>query len=588
MYLGFENSPDLQFVFDRLIDWKAILKQHNPKGEDDPAETIATFRDVLLQVDAWCRDSLYAKAAELDQAGAGELKDGKYTPSKPLQEFCREAMELGLFSLVCPTRFGGQGFPDAMAFLIIHILARASNAMAIHYSFVSSSVRMLDTYADEAICAKYIPKLIAGELLGSMALTEPHAGSDLSNMRTLATQQADGSWVLNGEKCFITNGTGGMSFVLAKTNRDDRDINKLSLFLVLSESSQQPVYQILNLENKIGLHGSPTCGIRFTNTPAILVRKDKAGMGGMFDLMNSARADTGSQAASGALSALAYAKAYAEDRECFGKKVADLPLMRANFLAWETEARAVLLFVMDAVTDFDRSKCLTLKLERTSDLSEDEKIQQKAFNRRLRLVTPLIKMYGSETYTRLSVKAIQALGGHGMMRDHAVERWHRDSFGPLLYEGTTQIQSLMVIKDLLKDLFQNPLPYLQSFMGPVSARLNRKRSKTEAASTKLRDLFNRSLATLVLRVFYPRMDDKNAWRNLPKIFGKQALQDTEKVEKFLERAEPIAMALALVETAAVLHNHAVLDPSREELALGYCNLVYPRMLALTHEFSSAQ
>ena len=164
----------------------------------------------------------------------------------------------------------------------------------------------------------------------------------------------------------------------------------------------------------------------------------------MLHLMNEARCAVGLQALGGIEATLHYARKYAEERKQFGKNLLDLPLYARNVKDWETERDAFRALMFDSISYFDQYAKLDLK-KRHEGLNDAETKQLERAKKWVRRRTPIVKAYGAEAFTRLSTKGIQALGGYGFIEEYDAARFHRDSFAPLLYEGTTQIQALMAM-----------------------------------------------------------------------------------------------------------------------------------------------
>jgi alkylation response protein AidB-like acyl-CoA dehydrogenase len=223
-------------------------------------------------------------------------------------------------------------------------------------------------------------------------------------------------------------------------------------------------YKITKIEEKMGMHGSVTCEVVYDNTVGILVGGENDGFKLMLHLMNEARISVGLQGLGGIEASVGAAVEYAATRKQFGKPLNELPLMKRNLRDWETERDAFRVLMVDTLSHFDISSHLHLKKLHTGDLNEKEDALYRKASKVVRRRTPLVKYYGAEANATLSQKAIQAFGGYGFMQEYDVERLHRDSFGALLYEGTSQIQALMAMKDFVKVLIKKPGKFLQSLM----------------------------------------------------------------------------------------------------------------------------
>ena len=420
--------------------------------------------------------------------------------------------------------------------------------------------------------------IVNGEISGSMCLTEPDSGSDVGSLRTSA-RHIEGPWyALNGTKIFITNGGGGLGFVLARVEGAPEGLGGISIFLaeqILHENGvRKQNYKVTKNERKMGLHGSHTCEILYENTKAKLVGQVNQGMKVMFHLMNEARIAVGVQGLAGMEACLGYARKYASERSQFGKNLLDLPLYKRNLEDWETERDAFRALMVDTISYFDMYQKIDLK-KRHGDLTDKERALYKEVGSIVRRRTPLVKMYGAESFTTLSIKAIQALGGHGFIWDHDVERYHRDSFAALLYEGTTQIQSLMAMKDLLKTTMGAPGKFFQNLVGshPISNLFSGEDDFKRIYQNLSYD-YKKNLVGLLMKCFKPENGD------LTQLFNPKYWRDPAQYDKIMKHAETMAFGLSYLETIRVLGKHAQKDASRAALFHRYNKLVAPRFAAI--------
>lgn len=289
--------------------------------------------------------------------------------------------------------------------------------------------------------------------------------------------------------------------------------------------------------------------------------------------MNEARILVGIQALGGIEEALDYAENYAKERVAFGRPISELPLMKRNLEDFATERDAIRALIADTMSWFDLYLKLEGKKHATDDLSADEQSLFKEASRWTRKRTPLVKFYATEAYTDLSKKAIQVLGGYGFIKEYPVERYHRDSFGPLLYEGTSQIQALMALKDTLKYVMKDPKRFFSSmfFKHPSTALLSGENHWTREYKS-IHFKFKKRLMSLVVSCLKPEV-----WKD---VFDPKMWQQEERFEELMIHAETICWALSYTETLRVLCDHANKDESRVELFDRYCNLIIPRLEAI--------
>jgi alkylation response protein AidB-like acyl-CoA dehydrogenase len=576
----FSDSKEWQWMFDNAINWDKILPLYYPEypTEDglETAEEVQTFlKDILAGVGDWAATSVKEVGEQLDKEGAGEVKDGRTHAGPALSRVLEEAAELQIYGITLPTEYGGMGLPNSVYMMSQNLLARSCMCTTTLLGFYTSLGEMLLRYCDEETAAKFIPEIIQGKISGSMNLTEPGAGSDLSAMKTTATPQEDGTYLINGEKIFITNGGGGLAFVLARVKGDSEGLDGISMFFVQQDhpGKEGLNFVVEKTEEKMGMHGSFTTVITYDNTVGKLVGKQGDGFKYMLHLMNEARILVGIQALGGIEECLDYVENYAKERVAFGKPIAELPLMKRNLEDYGTERDAIRALIADTMSWFDIYLKLDNKKEITNDLTKEEEAALKEASMWTRKRTPLIKFYATEAYTDLSKKAIQVLGGYGFIKEYPVERYHRDSFGPLLYEGTSQIQALMALKDTMKYVMKDPKKFFSGMFlnHPSTAILNRDNDwskKYKATHFK----FKKSLVSLIISCLKP-----DAWKN---VFDPKQWQQEERFEELMVHAETICWALCYTETLRVLCSHANKDESRKDLFFRYHRLVTPKLDAI--------
>jgi len=297
-------------------------------------------------------------------------------------------------------------------------------------------------FAGEEVQDRFLPRFASGEATGAMILTEPDAGSDLQAVKLRAHVDADGTWRLNGVKRFITNGNAELSLVLARSEEGTQDGRGLSMFLY----ERDETVQIRRIEEKMGIHGSPTCEMVFRNSPAILIGKRKFGLiRYVMALMNGARLGIGCQSVG--LSEAAYREAlkYARERQQFGKPIDQFPAVY-EMLSWmQTRILASRALLYETARFVDVYKALEEK-EKKQPLSPEEREEMKKYRRLADLFTPLLKGISSEYCNQIAYDAVQIHGGTGFMKDFPVERLYRDARITTIYEGTTQLQVVAAIR----------------------------------------------------------------------------------------------------------------------------------------------
>jgi len=311
-------------------------------------------------------------------------------------------------------------------------------------------------YADDEIKDRFLPRFSSGDVTGAMVLTEPDSGSDLGGVKTRATyDEASGVWKINGVKRFVTNGCADVHLVLARSEEGSTDARGLSLFVLERDDS----VCIRRIEDKFGIHASPTCEIQYNDTPAWLIGKRRFGLiRYAMALMNGARLAVGAQAVGIAEAAYREAYQYASSRIQFNQPIRDLPAVSRMLLSMRANIEATRALIFETGLWVDRLKAYEALKDRgdKSDPMLRQKIKKAA--NLSDILTPLTKYYSSEMANRVCDQAIQIHGGVGYMRDFNVERHYRNVRITNIYEGTSQMQIVAAMSKLLghplDDLFE--------------------------------------------------------------------------------------------------------------------------------------
>jgi hypothetical protein len=331
--------------------------------------------------------------------------------------------ELGFLGMQVPEEFGGFDADFVSYASVIEEIAAGDGAcstiMSVHCSVGCGPIRY---YGTDAQKQKYLPKLASGEWMGGFALTEPQAGSDASNLRTSAVRDGN-HYVINGAKQFITSGkNGGMIIVFAAT---DKAAGKRGISAFIVETTT-PGYEVVRVERKLGINSSDTCQITFENMriPADNLLGEE-GQGYKIALANleSGRIGIAAQAVGMARSAFEYARDYAVDRQAFGKPIFDQQGISFKLADMDTQIEAGRQMVFHAAALKDAGQpCLR--------------------------EASMAKLFTSEMAEKVCSQAIQVLGGYGYLADHPVERIYRDVHICQIYEGTSEIQRLVIVRDI--------------------------------------------------------------------------------------------------------------------------------------------
>lgn len=576
----FSDEKEWNWMLRNAVDWKTIIPLYYNKfptedGFNNQEEVISFIEELMTQTGSWAADAVYNRAEAIDVNGAGVVKDGRTIPGPELSAFYQEATELGAFGLCVPTEFGGMGLPAVALMILLEQLSRACNSQCTQLAFFTSIADMVHRFCDHETAERLIPKIVAGELSGSMNLTEPGCGSDLGMIKTSATPVGDGTYKLNGSKIFITNGGGGIGFVLARIKGAPEGLEGISMFICEQDEPgvEGPNYIVAKNEHKMGMHGSFTCEIVYENSIARLIGEEGKGFKYMLHLMNEARIAVGMQALGGIEGCIGYAKNYAQERVQFDKPISELPLMKRNLEDFETERDALRALLVDTISSYDIFQKLDLKKNEVGELTKEEEAIFKNASIWTRKRTPLVKYYACEAYTQLSTKAIQVLGGYGFMEEYPVSRYHRDSFGPLLYEGTSQIQALMALKDMIKYVAKNPQKYFSNlFIKHPAFAWVATDNLGQRELSGCQYTFKKNLIKLIMKCLKPE--------KLSDLTNPKAWMNEDNVDKLMLHAETICQGLSYLETLRVLANHSSMDKERYDLFKRYLTLVTPRLTGI--------
>lgn len=443
----FTDNPDIaaqlkHFDMDKLAELSELGFKYKKEFDFAPGNAVdATdnYNRVLELVGELAADRLAPTAEDTDRIGNVLNSDGSVTYAPGVSENLKLFGQAGLMGFTLPYKYGGLNLPVTLYTAANEIVSRA-DASFMNMFGLQGIAETVNAFADDELKAKYLPRMASGELTGAMVLTEPDAGSDLQSVKTKAFQDAEGNWFVSGVKRFITNGCGEVLLVLARTEPDIADGRGLSCLLV----EKCPQVKVRRLENKLGIHGSPTCEIFFDNAPAKLIGQRQRGLiTYVMALMNGARIGIAAQGLGIGEAALRAAREYAAARRQFGVTIDTFPAIREIITDMTVDlcgARALTYFASYAV-DLERGydSMMADAGKGAPDAGEWRKESRK-YRGWNKMLTPMAKYYSSEMSMRLANGAVAVLGGSGYMRDYPVERYLRDSRITTIYEGTSQLQ----------------------------------------------------------------------------------------------------------------------------------------------------
>jgi hypothetical protein len=426
---------DVLFVLDRLLDLEV---------DPDLVEAIVT------EAGRFAAEVIAPLNRPGDEAGCIRHPDGSVTTPPGYREAYGQYREAAWGTLALPEEHGGQGLPHVLATVVEEFLNSACHAFNMYPGLTHGAVAVLIDRGSDELKTAYLPRLVSGEWLGTMALTEPQAGTDLGLIRTKAVPQPDGSFSITGEKIFCSGGEHDLTdnivhLVLAKLPDAPEGSRGISLFLVpkiLPDGSRNEV-ACGAIEHKMGVHGSATCVMNFDGATGWLVGGENEGLAAMFIMMNAARLSCGNQGLAQAELAYQNAAAYALERR---QGRAPGSQSGADPLIVHPDVRRLL---MDARAFIEGFRALVLWTAAQIDRAHQGDPDAEAL---VSLLTPVIKAYGTDRSFETAVAMQQVFGGHGYIAETGIEQIVRDARVTMLYEGANGVQALdLVGRKLMRD-----------------------------------------------------------------------------------------------------------------------------------------
>lgn len=387
--------------------------------------------------------------APLNMAGdshPARLENGVLRSSPGFVEGFRAIADGGWVGVSADPEHGGMGLPQALNMAVAEMMSGACLALQLNPLLTQGQIEALEHHASDDLKALYLPRLISGEWSGTMNLTEPGAGSDVGALTTRAEPAGDGTYRISGQKIYITWGDSDVTanvchLVLARLPGAPRGTRGISLFMVpklIPDDQGNPgvanSLKVVSLEEKLGIHGSPTCVMSYEDATGWLVGEENRGMAAMFTMMNVARLGVGMQGVGVAEAALQKAVAYARDRDQGGAIIRhpDVRRMLATGRAEVFAARAIGLACATAI-DMARA---------TGDAEQAA---------RAALLTPIAKAYGTDVGIRVADMGVQVHGGMGYVEETGAAQYLRDVRITSIYEGTNGIQAMDLVGRKLSD-----------------------------------------------------------------------------------------------------------------------------------------
>ncbi len=446
---------DIQFVTEELLklpeQWALI-----PAFAEVDA---ATARQVIEEAGKFASDVIAPLNAVGDVEGCS-VKDGVVTTPRGFRAAYQAFVQAGWPALACDPEVGGQGLPQSLNAVLHEMLNAANHAWTMYPGLLHGAYESLLAHGSPELRERYLHKVVSGEWLSTMCLTEAHAGTDLGLLNTRAEPRADGSYRITGTKIFISGGEHDLTdnivhMVLARIADAPAGTKGLSLFLVpkVMPDGTRNTLRCDGIEKKMGIKGSATCVMAFEGATGWLVGEVHRGLAGMFVMMNAARLHVGLQGVGHAEVAYQNALAYAQERlqmrapvrspEQKGAEadpIVQHPSVRHNLL----RQRALL----------EGGRVLAYETAHLLDIAErhpDEAVRHTAHDE-VSLLTPICKAFLTDNGFAAAHAAQQVYGGHGYVHDHGIEQCVRDSRISRIYEGTNEVQAIdLLVRKVVAD-----------------------------------------------------------------------------------------------------------------------------------------
>ncbi|MGD0766979.1 MAG: acyl-CoA dehydrogenase family protein [Tepidisphaeraceae bacterium] len=465
----FTDNDDIQFLFGHLdLAEIAAAQEDDFSGAADggyapldAADAIDNYRRILCIVGDIAANHIAPRAEEIDRQGNLLNENGTVTLHRSMRENLKALAQADLMGFTLPRQYGGLNCPNLIYTMANEIVSRG-DASLMNLFGLQGIADTINAFAEQPVKDQFLPRFARGELTGAMVLTEPDAGSDLQAVSLRAWQDEEGRWRLTGVKRFITNGCGEVLLTLARSEAGTTDGRGLSLFL--AERSNR--IRVRHLEEKLGIHGSPTCELVYDDAPALLIGERQRGLVPyVMSLMNGARVGIAAQSLGIAEAAFRVARRYAYARKQFGVSIEKLPAVAemVTDMKIAIEAARALVYETARICDLENNNLRVLETRPPTDAEElkRRKNDARVYKRLNGMLTPMSKYYASEMCVKVANEAIQVLGGSGYMKDYPVERHLRDARITTIYEGTSQLQIVAAVRGVCSGAFENRVEELE-------------------------------------------------------------------------------------------------------------------------------
>ena len=559
----FTDNKDLHFhLHHPLMNKIVTLKEKNFTEKDkydyapmDFEDAMDSYEKVLKIVGEICAEVVAPNAESVDHDGP-KLIDNEVVYAEGTKQNMDVLKKAGLIGMSLPRKYAGLNFPLVPYVLAAEIVSRADAGFANIWG-LQDCAETINEFASEELKEKFLPRFSEGAT-AAMVLTEPDAGSDLQAVQLKGNQisatydPVTDIYYLNGVKRFITNGDADIALVLARSEEGTTDARGLSLFIY---DRKDKAVKIRRIENKLGIKGSPTCEMVFSNAPARLIGDRRMGLiKYVMSLMNSARLGIGAQSVGLAEAAYREALKYAKERIQFGKPIIAFPAVYELLRNMKVNTQAVRSLLYETARYVDVYKAYSFTSEERK-LEPEERIEMKKYQKLADVFTPLLKLYASEYCNQIAYDSLQIHGGAGFMKDFPIERIYRDARITSIYEGTSQLQVVAAIRGVTTGVFlgrikefegiilKPELEYLKKILIKMTGEFERGlKIVSDAGEEEFLDFHARRLVEMAgniimgyLLLIDTTRDDE--YKNSTEIFVKKAASENHQRLDFISNSE---------------------------------------------------
>ena len=532
----YTDNPEIKFHMQHELMKRIVeLKERGFEDKDKYDYAPQNFEDAMdnydrtLDIVGDVTSNVVAPNAEDVDAEGPHCENGRVRYASKTYENLDATIKAGMNGMTMPRRYEGLNLPITV-YTAANEIVSAGDAGFENIWSLQDCIETLYEFGSEDQRQRFVPRVCHGETM-SMDLTEPDAGSDLQSVMLKATySEEEGCWLLNGVKRFITNGDSDIHLVLARSEEGTRDGRGLSMFIY---DKRQGGVNVRRIENKLGIHGSPTCELVYKNAKAELCGDRKLGLiKYVMALMNGARLGIAAQSVGIEQSAYDEGLAYARDRKQFGKEIIHFPAvydMLATMKAKLDAGRSLLYMTARYV---DIYKALE-DIARDRKLTPEERQELKKYSRLADAFTPLAKGMNSEFANQNAYDSIQIHGGSGFMLEYKCQQLYRDARITSIYEGTTQLQTVAALRYITNGTYLGIIrdyealgvqPEYEAYMN----RIKEMACKLETATNAVKEQANQEFTDFCSRKLY----EITAYT----IMSHLILQDTQKAPELFSKS----------------------------------------------------